>query len=65
MTTLDTVAQARSRVAKAGAQWHEADNKILLAQDLSDAIIDQLQKDLAGKNDTASLVVSGGSTPAP
>lgn len=51
-------------VESAGLDWCEAAEKQALAQALSDAVCKQLNQALSA-HDSAMLVVSGGSTPAP
>lgn len=53
-----------SRAAQAGMQWCEEADAQALAQALSDAVCTRL-KAAIDENGKASLVVSGGSTPAP
>ncbi len=55
---------AKECVLGCGMHWHEQADKTQLANVLSDAITQQLL-DSINANGTASLVVSGGSTPAP
>lgn len=51
-------------VAAAGMGWHEAADKSLLAATVATAVLERLEASLA-QTGRASLVVSGGSTPAP
>lgn len=55
---------AKECVLACGMHWHQQADKAQLAQALSDAITEQLLSSISA-NDSASLVVSGGSTPAP
>lgn len=55
---------ARQRVEGAGLQWHEGANAAELAGSLGKAVVACLQAALE-RDGKASLVVSGGSTPAP
>ena len=64
MTSSDNAREAKNRVTSAGMHWAEAADKSALAQLLSDAIVQRLQAAITSKQ-AASLVVSGGSTPAP
>ena len=66
MTSTDQVHDAKNRVTAAGINWCEAADKQALATLLSDDIITRLQAAIdSGSGIGASLVVSGGSTPAP
>lgn len=55
---------AKECVLACGMRWHEQADKSQLAQALGDAITQQLLNSI-NTNGSASLVVSGGSTPAP
>lgn len=55
---------AKQLCESAGIGWHEASDAQQLAAMLSDSIVEALRADLNTAG-TASLVVSGGSTPAP
>lgn len=64
MTSNEYISYAKNRVTSAGLRWSEATDKEALAHMLSDDIVGRLQAAISsGKG--ASLVVSGGSTPAP
>lgn len=54
----------RDRLATTELSWHEAADKNLLADALADSIIQRLDSSIR-QHGGASLVVSGGSTPAP
>jgi 6-phosphogluconolactonase len=64
MTSNEHVRRAKNRVTSAGIHWSEAADKEALAVMLSDAILKRLQAAIES-GAGASLVVSGGSTPAP
>jgi 6-phosphogluconolactonase len=64
MTSNDYVSDAKNRVTSAGLRWSEAVDKEALAHMLSDDIVGRLQAAI-DSGAGASLVVSGGSTPAP
>jgi 6-phosphogluconolactonase len=64
MTINDNAREAKDRVTSAGIHWCEATDKAALAIMLSDAITKRLQAAI-DSGTGASLVVSGGSTPAP
>ena len=64
MTSDEAALAAKNRVISAGIQWAEALDKQALAQLLSDSIVERLQSAIES-DQRASLVVSGGSTPAP
>ncbi|MFK7860723.1 MAG: 6-phosphogluconolactonase [Granulosicoccus sp.] len=55
---------AKSLCEKVGIRWHEADDAQALAIELARFVADALQSDIEARGQ-ASLVVSGGSTPAP
>jgi len=59
-----TQATAKSLCERAGIGWHQADNALELAADLAHYIAERLQQQIEAQG-KASLVVSGGSTPAP
>ena len=64
MSAQDTIQNTKTLCESLGIGWHAADDALLLADDLAQSIAQQLQSDI-DKNGTASLVVSGGSTPKP
>lgn len=64
MTSNDYPLKAKIRVTSAGIHWNQAADKNALAHSLSSAIVTQLQAAIVS-GQGASLVVSGGSTPAP
>lgn len=55
---------AKALCERAGIGWHQADNALKLADDLADVVARRLQQQIDAHGQ-ASLVVSGGSTPAP
>lgn len=59
-----TDGSAKDWCEKIGVGWREADNAQALADELADFVSQALQKEI-DENGRASLVVSGGSTPAP
>lgn len=59
-----TQTTAKGLCEHAGIGWHEADNAIELAADLASSVASILQQQIDAQGQ-ASLVVSGGSTPAP
>lgn len=59
-----TQTTAKSLCEHAGIGWHEANNAVELAADLAGSIASTLQQQIESQG-RASLVVSGGSTPAP
>jgi 6-phosphogluconolactonase len=70
MASSNISSNAKIRVESTGIQWNEASDKEALAVVLADAIAKQLQVAIdsgsqSGSKAGASLVVSGGSTPAP
>lgn len=64
MINKDIVRDTKNRVTAAGIQWCEAPDKMALADKLSQSIAARLQAAI-DSGEGASLVVSGGSTPAP
>lgn len=64
MSSIDYVSSAKDRMSSHGASWVQAADKLLLADALSDSLIQRLEASLSELN-SASLIVSGGSTPAP
>ena len=64
MTNIDYVSCVKEHMASAGAAWVQAPDKVSLAEQLSESLLSRLQASIAA-NGRASLVVSGGSTPAP
>jgi len=64
MTTTDYIAATEERLKNLGVHWQTAADKIALAASLGDALLANLSDALNSKG-AASLVVSGGSTPAP
>jgi len=64
MTNTDYIAATQECLKSLGVQWNTAAEKIALAASLGDALLANLSDDLDTQG-AASLVVSGGSTPAP
>lgn len=64
MINNDTSNDVNERIKSVGIHWAEAANKQALASLLSEAIVERLQAAI-DSGTGASLVVSGGSTPAP
>jgi len=64
MTNKDYVSGTRDRLEGLGVNWSPASNKVALAASLGDALLTNLAESLDSQG-SASLVVSGGSTPAP
>ena len=65
MTSNDIAREVKARVTSAGIHWSDAADKQALALELGKDIATRLQASIASSVGAASLVVSGGSTPAP
>lgn len=64
MSSYDFVSGAKERMGARGANWVQAADKQSLAEALGESLIQRLQ-DSIRESKSASLIVSGGSTPAP
>jgi len=64
MSNIDYISSAKERMSSRGASWVQAEDKFLIAEALATSLLTRLQASISETN-SASLIVSGGSTPAP